>query len=72
MILNELPGSISNIEEFKERNMSDEDCGNKRVSIPKLCEKKGWDRIDKSEAGVPTKYMSVRGRRHENFVCVII
>ena len=37
MILNELPGSISNPEEFKKMKRSGEDCGHEWVSIPKFC-----------------------------------
>ena len=48
MILNELPGSISNPEEFKKRKRSDEDCGYEWVSIPKFCGKwvgTGWRKV---------------------------
>ena len=37
MILNDLPGIISNPEEFKNRKRHGEDCGHEWVSIPKFC-----------------------------------
>ena len=48
MILNELPGSISNPEELKNKNRSGEDCRNEWVSIPMFCEKwvrTGWRKV---------------------------
>ena len=39
IILNELHGSISNPEDFKNRNSGGEDCGHEWVSIPKFCGK---------------------------------
>ena len=48
VILNELPGIISNPEEFKKRKRSGKDCGHDWVSIYKLCGKwvgTGWIKV---------------------------